>query len=181
MDNYFELYQIAPSFHPSPAAVKAKYYEFSRLYHPDKFAQADHTKKLEALTMAALNNKAYKTLSDADATMAYILKLNGVLQDEEKYNLPPEFLMHMMDINEAVSEYEMTPADEAARHSVEEILSSQFALWTTTTDVLTRHFDEGKGNKNLLVQIKDMYFRKKYLLRIKERIDKFAPRQESRQ
>jgi molecular chaperone HscB len=176
MDNYFELYQLTPSFHPPLAAVKAKYYEFSRTYHPDRFAQADNTKKLEALTMAALNNKAYKTLSDADATMAYILKLNNMLQDEEKYNLPPAFLMEMMDINEAVSDYEMSPDDDTARTQVTQGLAQQFSDWIAKAETLTQRFDAGDNDNALLVQIKDMYFRKKYLLRIQERINKFASR-----
>ena len=176
MDNYFELYGIPPTLRPPQAAVKAKFYDLSRTYHPDRFAQADQAKKLEALSMAVLNNKAYKTLSDADATVAYVLRLEGMLEDEEKYNLPPDFLMEMMDINEEISEYELNPADDALRNRVEKRLDEFFALLKTKADVLAVHFDKGQRSKEILMQIKDMYFRKKYLLRIEDRIDKFAPR-----
>ncbi|MCW3121977.1 MAG: chaperone protein HscB, partial [Flavipsychrobacter sp.] len=115
MMNYFELYALPVSFRPDAAAVKSKFYELSRTYHPDRFAQAGGTELAEALRMAAMNNDAYKTLKSADATMAYILKMNSLLEDEEKYALPPAFLMEMMDINEAISEYEMSPEDENAR------------------------------------------------------------------
>lgn len=176
MDNYFELYQLPVSFHPDAAKVKAKFYEYSRLYHPDRFAQADNTKKLEALTMAALNNKAYKTLSNPDATMAYVLQLSDTLKDEEKYNLPPAFLMEMMDINEAVSEYETLPTNPALLEQLQQTLAEQFADWTAAADKLTFKYDTSGTTAAELLQIKDMYFRKKYLLRIQERINKFASR-----
>ena len=176
MTNYFELYTLPVSFHPDAAAVKNKFYELSRQYHPDRFAQADDAKRAEVLRMAAMNNEAYKTLSNTDATMAYILKLNGVLEDEEKYNLPPAFLMEMMDLNEAISDYEMEPDNEAARKQAATALDEQLEQWDNATAQLTTTFTNEGDTKELLLKIKDQYFRKKYLLRIKERIDRFAAR-----
>ena len=176
MINYFELYGLPVSFHPNQAAVKNKYYELSRLHHPDRFAQAGSAGMADALNMASINNTAYKTLRDSDATMAYILKLNGLLEDEEKYALPPAFLMEMMDINEAVSEYELDLSNEDARNMAVNALNEQLELWDDATRLLIERFDKGEKDKALLLQVKDQYFRKKYLLRIKERIDRFAPR-----
>lgn len=175
MDNYFELYQLPVSFFPDAAAVKAKYYEYSRTYHPDRYAQADKTKQLEALTMAAQNNKAWKTLSNPDATLAYVLELNGLLQTEEKYNLPPDFLMEMMDINEEVSDYEQN-GDEALRTRLQNTLATLLADWEAEAHPLMKAYDHQSPDQAHLLKIKDMYFRRKYLLRIKERIDKFATR-----
>ena len=176
MQNYFEFYDLPISFHPDQAAVKAKYYELSRTYHPDRYANADNTRKLEVLTLASQNNSAWKTLSNADATMAYILKLNGLLGEEEKYALPPAFLMEMMDLNEAISEYEMDPGNAQLRQQSVDVLQDQFKEWNTEANALTARFDSGERTESLLIKIKDMYFRKKYLLRIQERIDRFAAR-----
>lgn len=176
MSNYFELYALPVSFYPDQAAVKSKFYELSRLYHPDRFAQTGGGELAEALRMAAMNNDAYKTLKSSDATMAYVLKLNGILEDDEKYALPPAFLMEMMDINEAISDYEMNPEDENARQMAENSLNEQLELWEDATKVLIDRYENDDQAKEWLPQIKDQYFRKKYLLRIKERIDRFAAR-----
>ena len=176
MTNYFTLYHLPVTFRPAAAEIKSKFYELSRQYHPDRFAQAGGAELAEALRMAAINNEAYKTLRDCDATMAYILKLNGLLEDEEKYALPPAFLMEMMEINEAISEYEAEPANEDARQMAVNALNEQLELWDDATELLVQRFEAGEKDKELLLQIKDQYFRKKYLLRIKERIDRFAAR-----
>lgn len=176
MVSYFELYDIPESFSPDAQLVKSKYYELSRKNHPDRFATADDASRADALRMAALNNDAYRTLNNADATMAYILKLHGVLEDEEKYNLPPAFLMEMMDLNEAISEYEMDRENTAAKDDAMNTLSGHLSDWAEGLNPFLQKFDEGDRSNTVLQAIKDYYFRKKYLLRIQERIDTFATR-----
>ena len=171
------------TFHPDQVEIKSKFYELSRLYHPDRFAREGGEELAKAMRIAADNNAAYKTFKSPDATMAYILRLNNLLEDEEKYALPSVFLMEMMDINEAVSDYEagMVSAaepqhNEDARLMAVNSLSEQLELWEDATSLLMERFEKGDKSKELLLQIKDQYFRKKYLLRIKERIDRFAAR-----
>lgn len=170
MTNYFELYGLPVSFHPDQAAVKNKYYELSRLYHPDRYAATGGEGMADALRNAAHNNAAYKTLRDTDATMAYILKLHGVLEEEEKYTLPPAFLMEMMELNEAVSDMEDMPGNESARNTAQNSLAEQMEAWAAVTTPLTHRYDAGEHEAALLAQIKDMYMRKKYLMRIRERM-----------
>lgn len=170
MVNYFELYNIPVSFHPDQAKVKAKFYELSRTTHPDRFTLANAEDQANALQLSSQNNEAYKTLKNEYATMEYILKLNGVLEDEEKYNLPPDFLMEMMELNEAVSSIEMTEDNENAVNAAKEVLAEQLASWENVVTPLTEEFDNGNTSKELLLKIKEQYFRKKYLLRIKGRI-----------
>lgn len=174
MTNYFELYNLPVSFSPDKEQVRKRYYELSRLYHPDRFVQASEQEQTDALRMSAANNEAYKTFNNADATMAYVLKLNGLLEEEEKYNLPPGFLMDMMDLNEAVSEYEMEPDNKQYKEIAMNMVASQFKDWDKHVAPIIDEFSKSGDNKDLLLKLKDYYFRKKYLLRIQERINTFA-------
>ncbi len=174
MTNYFELFNIPVSLHPDPSTVKARFYELSRQYHPDRVSTAGPDALSQALAMAATINEAYKTLRDPDATLAYVLRLNNMLEDEEKYALPPAFLMEMMDLNEAVSDYEDNPDNEAARLTAVNSLAEQLQAWQQAAETLINRFDAGDHSQVILAPLKDMYFRKKYLLRIQERINRFA-------
>lgn len=170
--NYFELYEIPLSFHPNKELIKKKFYELSKKFHPDRFSFAAAEEQANALQMAALNNAAYKTLSNEDQTMSYVLKAKGIVADEEKYNLPPAFLMEMMDLNEAVSDYEMTQ-ENAQLQTATTMWQSQMKQLATELSALTSAYDQ-TADDQLLATIKEFYFRKKYLLRIQERIDTFA-------
>lgn len=160
MTNYFELYSLAETLSPDPTTVRKRWQEISRIYHPDRFGAATNAEQMEAMQRTTANNAAYKTLSNKDSTLAYILKLYNVLEEEEKYSLPPDFLMEMMALNEAIDE------------GVSAAGSWQLAEeeWQTLYTPLANRFNEGERGQELLAALKDAYFRKKYLLRLKERM-----------
>lgn len=176
MDNYFSLFNLPETFRPDTALVKQTFYRLSKQFHPDRVAQADPASQAEALTKAAMLNDAYKTLSNADLTMAYILKVHQLLEEDEKYALPPDFLMEMMDINELLSDWEDNPVDDNLKSQVEQALGAQMNLWEEEVKPLVLAFEQDPNASELLVKIKDFYFRKKYLLRIRERLTTFALR-----
>jgi molecular chaperone HscB len=166
MENYFELYGFPVRFELTEADVRRQYRELSRRYHPDCFATGDEESRSEALRRSAMNNDAYNTLKDEDRRMAYILKLLGTVAEGEQYNLAPAFLMEMMDLNEAL--------DEGNTAAGESNLAAAMNDWQNEVAPLIRKFDAGDRSDALMQQLKDLYFRKKYLLRIRERIDTFA-------
>ena len=158
--DFFRLFGISPTLAPDPVAVKKRYLELSRLHHPDRAAGASAEAQLEALQTTAQINEGYRTLSDTDRTLAYVLKSHGILEDEEKYTLPPDFLMEMMELNEAVDE----GADPV--NAVEPYLGE----WQQNFAPLAARYGAGEQNEELLRALKDAYFRKKYLLRIAGRL-----------
>lgn len=170
--NYFELYELPISFSPDITLVKKKFYELSKKYHPDRYTLSSSDEANKALEMAALNNAAYKTLSNKDTIVAYVLKIKEVIQDEEKHSLPPSFLMEIMDLNEAVSDYELSQK-EADKMQVIKDWTAYMNTLQTKMEQWMQQYDTTQ-DAALLSLIKDFYFRRKYLLRIRERIDTFA-------
>jgi molecular chaperone HscB len=167
LPDYFALYNITPTLAPDPAVLRKKYYELSRQYHPDRFSGSDGAAQLKALTMSAQVNEGLRILSDEDARLGYVLLLEGVLETDENYKLPPQFLMEMMELNEAIGNVGMAPdmQPEAARE-----LQSALENWENEVGPLRQRFNEGERDPGLLAGLKDYYFRKKYLQRIKERL-----------
>jgi molecular chaperone HscB len=158
--DFFALFGIAPTLTTDAAALRKKFYGLSRQYHPDRFSSQDAAAQTEALAMTARLNEAYRTLSHEELLLGYVLRREGVLQDEEHYQLPAEFLMEMMELNEQLSE-----GEEGAQP-----LADAMAEWERGMAPLRVRYEQGERSAELLAAMKDYYFRKKYLQRIQGRL-----------
>ncbi len=175
--NYFELYELPLSFRPDEAVLKRKFYELSKKYHPDFYINESDEKQQEILELSTLNNKAFQVLSHPLKRMEYVLQLKGVLAEEEQYQLPQDFLMEMMEVNEALMEMEF----ESDPVNLERITAQVDDMERGLSDELeeyTHRFDSvnTEEEQTLLLKIKDIWYRQKYLLRIRESLNRFATR-----
>ena len=172
--NYFEFYGIPESFNVDQAALKKEFYKLSKLYHPDFYANEAEEKQQEILELSTLNNKAYLALSDPAKRLEYILQLHDLVSEGAKPQLPADFLMEMMDINERLMEVDNK---EELAHVTAEVLAIEDDI-NTELDALTKDYDGLKdtAKENRLNDIANIYFRQKYLLRIKETLNTFATR-----
>lgn len=160
--NYFELYQLPISFTPDKAAVKKKFYELSRTYHPDFHGGASIEQKEEVLALSAQVNKAFQIFNDENALIKYILMEKGLLQEEEKYQLSPEFLMEVMDINELL----MDATDPSQTENIKaQIETLKYTIYEPVKTIMA-NYQEGISSQKELLQVKEYYYQKKYLDRI---------------
>ena len=160
--NHFELYQIPVSFHPDLALIKKKFYQLSREFHPDFFVNDSAEEKEQKLLISAQVNKAYQIFQDEQALIKYILIEKGLLMEEEKYNLPPEFLMEVMDLNELL----MDSDDPAIRQQIQNAIETlQKTIYEPVKTIITT-YQEGVSSEKELLQVKAYYYQKKYLDRI---------------
>jgi len=163
--DYFQLFQLPVSFQPDMAAVKKQFYALSRQYHPDFFTNHSPQEQEEALEQSALINKAFKTLSHKDTLIPYVLQLHQIMEPDEKYALPQDFLMEMMELNEA-AEFCNTDSDKARLQAT--IQNLQNKLYATVEPLFTPV--EGHFSEKALLQIKDYYFKQKYLEKVLDTI-----------
>ena len=174
--NYFEFYNLPETFQPDEAALKRQYYALSREYHPDFHATASPERQQEILNLATLNTNAYRTLSDPDLRMAYILGRHGLLE-EGKQELPSDFLMEVMDLNEQIMELEFEPDLEAAKRVEDEVNALTQTLDAGIEPVLVGYPGlPADARPQALRQVQTYYLKKRYLLRIRESLTKFAAR-----
>lgn len=157
--NYFELYEIPVAPVTDASAVKKKYYELSRKYHPDFFTGADEAEQKNILERSSDVNKAFKIFSDEDETLKYYLMLKNFLVEEEKYQLPPVFLMEMLELNE-----ELLMADDKTQIETQ-ISNLKSQIYEPVKKVMEDYSSHNITEKELL-QLKEYYYKKKYLNRI---------------
>jgi molecular chaperone HscB len=157
--NYFELFELPVSFKTDKAILNQKYFELQKRYHPDFFASGTEHEQEQALEISAQLNKALKVLKDRDQTIKYVLQLKGLLEEEEKYQLPPAFLMEMMELNEELSD-----------DSAQQVQELEEQLYKEVAPVIENYNDAATTTEDLL-KLKEYYFKKKYLQRILDRLE----------
>ena len=144
--------------------MKSKFYELSRQFHPDFHGQATEEEQAENLEKASMVNMAFKVFQHPDETIKYVLQLKGLLKEEEKYQLSPDFLMEVLDLNEqALDVSEQADVDRLTQT----IHNFQKEIYEPVEAIMT-NYQEGITTEKELLQVKEYYFRKKYLDRILE-------------
>jgi len=167
--DYFEMFDIKPQFNLDHKALKIKYLKLSKAYHPDFHTQATPMEQVKILEQSTLINKAYKTLSNPDELLEYFLEKEGLL-DGKPEELPQVFLLEMMEFNERIMDLRMEPDPikiDAIQNEFELIMSGLNEELST----LKSSFDESKTHE-VLSRLRFLYFKKKYLNRISEHMDK---------
>jgi molecular chaperone HscB len=109
--------------------------------------------------------------------LPYVLSLKGLLQEGEQVQLPPDFLLEMMEINETLMELEFDTdtqklaALETEVAQLEAAITNEFEQYALNFESLP---EENQAAN--LEKIKDAYFRQKYVLRIRDSLNRFASR-----
>ncbi|MBC7950068.1 MAG: hypothetical protein H7Y42_19440 [Chitinophagaceae bacterium] len=164
--NYFELFGIPVQLKLDVSTLHNRYVSLSRQHHPDYFVNDTPGAQAEALEKSAMLNQAYKVFKSQDETIGYVLKEKGLLVEEEKYDLPPAFLMRVMELNEQLMEaYD----DEGLNRMQIEVDNLQHEIYEPVKEIV-EHYQEGVTSEKELLQVKQYYFQKKYLDRIRHQL-----------
>ncbi|HLG41276.1 MAG TPA: Fe-S protein assembly co-chaperone HscB [Chitinophagaceae bacterium] len=170
--DYFELFEIPVQLKVDIAPLHKKFFELSRKYHPDYFANEKPEAQAEALEKSAMLNKAYKTFKNPDETIKYVLHQKGLLEEEEKYELPPDFLMEVLEINEQLMDADQPKADsqESGVNTIQSTINSLQSEIYEPVEGIVDHYQEGITSEKELLQVKEYYYKKKYLDRIRREL-----------
>ncbi|OWY22124.1 Fe-S protein assembly co-chaperone HscB [Sphingobacteriales bacterium UPWRP_1] len=173
LPHFFDFYSLPVSFFIDEKELKKRFFAFNKQFHPDFHTLATPETQQQNLEMATYNNKAYETLLHFDQRVKYILELNGLLHEGEKYTLPSSFLMEMMELNETLMELQAEPDANKVAQLLQAVNHAENNLLEEVLPAM-KQFAQNPGNTQLLTEIKDFYYKKRYLLRIKESLSKFA-------
>jgi molecular chaperone HscB len=95
-----------------------------------------------------------------------VLTSKGLLEEEEKYELPAEFLMEVLGINEQL----MDTDDQSGVDGLESVVNKlQNEIYEPVKEIV-EHYQEGVTSEKELLQVKEYYYKKKYLDRIRRQL-----------
>ncbi|MBK9012757.1 MAG: Fe-S protein assembly co-chaperone HscB [Saprospiraceae bacterium] len=171
--NHFEFFNIPVSFYPDLVDLKQRYLKNSKLFHPDFHTLAEAEKQAETESQSTHNNEAYQVLADFDKRLKYILELKGMLE-ENKHEIPQEFLLEMMDVNEAIMELEFDFDEAMYQKAIQDATELETSLLAAVQPVMESYVD-GVTPSESLAPVVDFFLKRRYLWRIKENLNKFAP------
>lgn len=166
--NYFEIFGIPIQLKVDKNELPKKYFELSRTFHPDFYANTTPSEQHRALEITANLNKAFKTFQNPDDTIKYVLQLKGLLEEEEKYQLPPDFLMEVLEINEKLMD--AVDSDETKLNLQSAIDNLQAEIYEPVKKTV-EHYQDGVTTEKELLQVKEYYYKKKYLHRIQQQLN----------
>jgi molecular chaperone HscB len=162
---YFELFGIPVQLRVDTSKLSKKFFELSKKYHPDYFANEDEAARDNALEKSALLNRAWKTFQSPDDTIKYVLQEKGLIE-EEKYELPPDFLMEVMEINEQL----MDADEEAIQINLKSKIGNLQAGIYEPVKKVVENYQESIVTEKELLQVKEYFFKKKYLDRLHQQL-----------
>ncbi len=163
---YFDLFEIPVQLKINTASISKKFFELSKKYHPDYYANENETVQTEVLEKSALLNEAWKTFQSTDATIKYVLEEKELMVEEEKYELPPDFLMEVMEINEALMDADEPGIANNLHTQIENLENEMYE----PVKKIVEQYQEGVTTEKELLQVKEYYYKKKYIDRIKRQI-----------
>ncbi|MCB9251092.1 MAG: hypothetical protein H6605_01375 [Flavobacteriales bacterium] len=170
MINYFELFDLPVKFNIDESELKRKYQTFIKDQHPDFFVHDDQ-KHREALEKSSLNNLAYDILRSFYKRCAYLLSL---FEAGNNKDLPPDFLMEMMEINEQLEDLKVSKNDEEIRLMEVQVKKLSDSLEEELIQ-LTQIADRNElSDPDDLKRVSQALLKHKYVLRLQETLSNFA-------
>lgn len=161
---FFDIYEIEPSFSISENELKKKYLVLQKKFHPDRFAHSSIEEQKTALINSSLINDAYQVLKDDIRRAKYLLECNGV---EITNHTNPAFLMKQMEYEEKIEDHSN---DKNQLLSIQKELQEELDQYK---DNLTVDFDK-KNFDHATNQINEFIFIDKLHLKIKEKINQLS-------
>ena len=130
MSQYFNLFQLEPSFNIDTEALEQTYRALAARFHPDKSASASAFEQKQAVMMSSTINDAYRTLKSPIDRAAYLLKSQNIDADAPEHtSFSPEFLMQQMEWRETLMDAQMEQNHDAIRALDQEIQEVQSNLY----------------------------------------------------
>ncbi|MCL4151218.1 UNVERIFIED_CONTAM: hypothetical protein GTU68_009151 [Idotea baltica] len=173
MVNYFKHFGLDWQFDLDLVELKKKFLIKSRELHPDFHTDKSESEQEAILAKSSYNNSAFKVLKNPYSRFKYLLTLHKVDFEESKQSLPQMFLMEMMDFNEKLMDAQMESDQSQISSLIKELEKIEKSLFSGVSSIL-KGYKPDEITESELISLQEYYFKKKYLLRIRENLDRFA-------
>ncbi|OJV15814.1 MAG: Fe-S protein assembly co-chaperone HscB [Alphaproteobacteria bacterium 33-17] len=158
--NYFELFNLPESVIIDKDYLRGKYQDLQKEFHPDKVNEVS----FNILDKSVMVNEAYRVLSHDVRRLSYIIKLKGIIVNEENATIKPSMnlLMEVLEIHEIINRAN----DVKELKSLEANLKAKFSKMLMDADNSLKNDDLAKAAEIAI----SMQYIDKILIEIKNEI-----------
>ncbi len=171
--DYYAFLGIPRKLNLDLDALQRKFYELSRLLHPDRYTLKPVTERQFSLEATAILNDAYRVLRDPVARAEYVLRENNLEKPADGPNsVPPELLEEVFEMNMALEE--LRSGDASVRPQLEQTRQRFDGLrreLDSKLEALFRRYDVQPG-KSALEDIRAVLVHRRYVQNLLSQVNK---------
>jgi len=159
-----------------PEDLQRRFYDLSRLLHPDRFMRRSETERQYSLDAASILNDAYRTLRDPVRRAQYLLKQQGFeIGEQRSKDVPPELLEEVFELNMAMEE--LRSGDDSARPQLEAAQKNFLSMMQAADAELQAHFAayDAAPDREKLAPIRAILNRRKYIQNLVDEVQTALP------
>ncbi len=171
--DYYRFLGLERKLSLDEADLKKRFYDLSRLLHPDRYTRKPATERQYSLEATAILNDAYRTLRDPVARAEYVLKQSGFESQEPRSNhVDPDLLEEVFELNMALEEFRH--GDQSARPQLREALDKFLALRRGLDEELTELFRryDAAPHEAVLADIRKLLDRRRYVQNLVAQVER---------
>jgi len=162
--DYYRFFGLEQKLNLDPADLERRFYDLSRLLHPDRYTRKTGREREYSLEATAILNDAYRTLRDPVARAEYVLRQRGFESEEPRAkNVDPDLLEEVFELNMALEE--LRSGEDSARPDLE-VARDKFRAMRSELDRdlhdLFEEFDAA-GSDETLTRIRSLLDRRRYI------------------
>lgn len=110
--DYFTCLGLPRLLNIDPGVLEGKFYELSRVFHPDFFQNKTKTEQAISLGNSALLNTAYRTLKDPIQRAEYLLRLEAGSAKDIRTSPPADLFEEILALREDLERFRSAPPDQ---------------------------------------------------------------------
>jgi len=163
-NDYYDLFGLEPKLTLSVDDLQRRFYELSRLLHPDRFTRKLEIERQYSLDGSSFLNDGYRTLKDPLKRAQFVLSREGFdIGEQRSKDVPPELLEEVFELNMALEE--MRGGDDSARPQLEQAETNFTRMMSEIDNQLESLFAkyDNAPNRETLAEIRGVLNRRKYI------------------
>ncbi len=151
--DYFTCLGLPRKLSIDTASLESKFYELSRVFHPDFYEGKSEMERAVSLANSAILNQAYRTLKDPILRVEYLLQLEAGAAKDIPGKAPADLFETILEIQEHLEEFQTAKSQndaaaaratdllktarktlDAKRTALESRLAELFQIWDRLID-----------------------------------------------